>query len=208
MKRYLTILLAFVLSSVVVNAQSDSTQVDAIEAVYAQDVETGIVDIIWQAGVETSEVFSIELARLDTTTYDAASFVQLNHYNSTFAVEGYPGYYQLYSDMLLQYGMNYEVIGDYGASQEIIDAWQSAWNASVNDDGLTLKSGVYVVFVEGLNMSFETTETYNFAMFTIEDATPIENVVSTSAPVKYMKDNALYLLKNGNVYNIYGTLVK
>lgn len=147
---------------------------------------------------------------LDTATYSYSLIADLASYSRAFAIDGYDGYFSISTDLVLEYGDNYSTIGDYGASADVIAKWQAAWEASVNSD-LTLKAGTYVIFVEGIDLSFNTTEAYDYAIVEIADTTTdISTTFDEMPKVKYLdtKTNTLYILRDGKKYDVMGRCIK
>ena len=201
---------------------AQDTQInDTVQFVTASEVSTGVLGFVWEGGEESSAAYAVTLAHFDVTTYSAKYFAGVAAYASAFAINGYPGYFQCSSDIVLQYGDNYTTIGAQGASATIVASWEAAWNACVNESDFTLKSGYYVIFVEGLDSTFNTTEVESYTIVsvaeTVETEDPVEptdpedtttsfvNVHSTSNSCKFIgNDGRMYILKGDNVYDVRG----
>ena len=185
---------------------------DTAVSIYYAEAENGIIDIIWQGDSAISPAYDIQIGRLDTATYDYGLITDLASYSSNFAIDGYDGYFAISSDLCLEYGDNYSTIGDYGASADVIAKWQAAWEASVNEADYTLKAGVYVIFVEGIDLSFNTTEDYDYAIVEIEadtatDALEITNVANKS--IKFINPKGqLMIYSNGKFYDQMGRKIE
>lgn len=184
---------------------------DAVSIVYAEEDESGIIGIIWQADSTLSKAYDIQIGLLDTITYSYSLIADLASYSRAFAIDGYDGYFSISSDLVLEYGDNYSTIGDYGADAATIAKWQAAWEASVNEADFTLKSGTYVIFVEGIDLSFNTTEEYDYAIVEIAEEVPTDlNSVfeNKSKSFKFMKGDKIYIINNNTLYDVMGRKIK
>ena len=182
---------------------------DQIKIVDAEEIEPGVIGFIWQADTAKSQVYVITLSNLDESTYSAYNFSSLAAYNSSFTIDDYPGYLQCYTDLVLEYGDNYSTIGELGASESVIASWKSIWDESVTDEFL-LNPGLYVIFIEGVDVSFNTTEEEAYKIVKIEEtSTGIKEVENPSVNNKFLTPNGkIYIIKNDNIYNILGYKLK
>lgn len=182
----------------------------AVSIVYAEEDTTGIIGIVWQADSTLSKAYDIQLGLLDTVAMTYSLIADLASYSRAFAIDGYDGYFSISTDLILKYGDNYSTISDYGADEATVAKWQAAWEASVNESDFTLKVGTYIIFVEGIDLSFNTTEEYDYAIIEIANTTSgIEDVNVINESFKYLDTNTgnLYILRDGKKYNILGTYI-
>ena len=218
MKKLLTIL-AFLFASIsIMAAQSlqpkkivKAEKADGVSIYYAAEEDKGIIDIIWQGDSALSPAYDVQIGRLDTIEMDYGLITDLASYSSNFAIDGYDGYFAISSDICIKYGDNYSTIGDYGATEAQIAKWQVAWEASVNESDNTLKAGVYVIFVEGIDLSFNTTEDYDYAIVEIKDtATDAVTVIeSVKKSIKFINPKGQFVIySNGSFYNQLGQKVQ
>ena len=218
MKKFLTIVVLLFASLSIIAAPKLSLKKlakaagdSAVTIVYAEEDTTGVIGIIWQADSTLSKAYDIQLGLLDTATYSYLLIADLASYSRAFAIDGYDGYFSISSDLVLEYGDNYSTIGNYGATEAQIAKWQAAWEASVNESDFKLKAGTYVIFVEGIDLSFNTTEAYDYAIVEIADTTTdITTIVDEMPKVKYLdpRTNTLYILRDGKKYDVMGRIVK
>ena len=190
-------------SKKLVKADTDA----AVSILYAEEDEPGIIGIIWQADSTLSKAYDIQLGLLDTATYSYSLISDLASYSRAFAIDGYEGYFSISSDLVLEYGDNYSTIGNYGATEAQIAKWQAAWEASVNVSDFTLKAGTYVIFVEGIDLSFNTTEEYDYAIVEIvEDVTTdVINISTSKKSIKFINPKGqLMIYSNGHLYDQLG----
>jgi hypothetical protein len=219
MKKIFTISMAILVSSFAIatprlQAKKIAKEVKAdaeVTIYYADEEDPGIIEIIWQGDSEISPAYDVQIGRLDTATYDYGLITDIASYSSNFAVDGYDGYFAISSDLCIEYGDNYSTIGDYGASADVIAKWQAAWEASVNEADYTLKAGFYIIFVEGMDLSFNTTEDYDYAIVEIKDVTTgtSELIENEKKSLKFINPSGrMIIFSNGAYYDCLGRKIQ
>ena len=185
---------------------------EAAVSIYSAEATDGYIDIVWQGDASVSPVYDIQIALLNTATNDYGIIAEYAYYSSNFAIDGYDGYFSFSSDIVLAYGNNYSTIGNEGATEAQIAEWQTAWEVSVNESDYTLKPGSYIVFVEGFDLSFNTTEKSDYAIVEIT-GTGTGGINETESEGKELTKKVylnghLLIIRNETIYDVLGRRVK
>lgn len=190
--------------------ESNNAEVEDTVSIYYTDLEDGVLSVIWQGDSTKSKIYNLYLATFDTATYNYQGFAELAAYSKAFAISGYDGFYSCSTDLVLQYGDNYTTIGEFGASSDVVAAWQSAWNASVNEDN-SLKPGFYVLFIEGDDLDWNTTEVEDYVIFEVEDVSTQANevvIVKAKNATKYFNGKNIVITNGVDKFDISGRKIE
>ena len=209
MKKIFTFLFAAVLA-VGAYANEQAVMADSIQAVVAQESQPGNLTIMWVADTTKSSVYLVYLYAADMTTYKTTPIGYYINYADVFA-SGYPGYFRIPSNALLQYGANYTTLKDNPQiSPEVLAAFKEGWENNVDASDYTLNAGYYFITVTGYDATGKTiTEAMNATVVEVNGKTEaIENIFESKKPVKFMENGEVRILRDGKVYNMSGALVR
>ena len=179
----------FAFSTTPHRAMTNSTSASAVEVVY-HEVSEGDIYFVWTGSNDSTEYYDIQVGVLNDTRSDYTLIAEGAWKKEAFAVSGYNNYYQMYSSLVLEYGENYTSYPKYFS--------QDLWESSVKSD-FTLNPGVYVIFIEGINSDWKTTESYAYVVEQVFDTTT-DWLPSTSSKLiqkKFIVNGQLYI-RNGN----------
>ena len=210
MKKILTLFAAVVMA-----ANMWAQETPSIQAVSAQESATnpGMINIVWMADSTVSKVYVVYLYALNSEAKQiSAPIAFLAAYAKNFAITGYPGYYGIGSNLMLQYGQTYLTLKENTQiSAENLAAFKQGWEENVDDTDWTLNAGNYYVTVTGYDITASTiTETSKGAIVSVVGKTEaVENVFESTKPVKFIApDGQIRILRDGKLYNMSGTIVK
>ena len=165
------------------------------------EVEGTNASIYWQTDTAVSTWY-------DLTLYTSApqAFVEGGWDVANFEIPG-TNWLGMTSDLLLQYGMNYEIIGNYGADSLTVAAWETAWNTSVDtlENAYTLKAGVYLIIIAGYDDNNQNVEPMVYQVFTIDEKAEANELIQVrNGAVKFIDRNQ-FIIKNGeSFYDVLG----
>lgn len=212
MKKIFTLLFAAVLA-VGAYANEQVVMADSIQAVAAQESQTqpGNVTIIWVADSTKSDLYVVYIYAADITTYELTQIGYYINYPKVFAVSGYPGYFRMPSNALLQYGENYTTLKDNPQiSPEALAAFKEGWENNVDASDYTLNAGYYYITVTGYDLSLKNkTEAMKATLVNVVGKPEaIENIFESTKPVKFIENGQVRILRDGKVYDMSGALVR
>lgn len=184
---------------------------DTIRFVDVVEINNGEFGVVWTTDSVKCDAYKVDMVLFDTATYTGAFFATVATYAENYVISN-SSYYGVTTSNILKYGDNYQTIGAKGASQEVIDAWETAWNNSVNENGETLKPGYYIIQVTGIDSMFNVIAAANYIMVNVKNVTTDINSVffNKKANGKYMDPitNTLYIIRDDKKYNIQGNRIK
>ena len=169
----------------------------------------GSYAIFWAGNDSVSEYYDVQLATCDTVAYTYVPFCELAAKTNAFGITGYPGYFAVSTRSVVKYGDNYTTIGNYGAKEDVVAAWENAWKASVAADSICLNPGAYIVFVAGMSSKGEVTESSDYEIIVVKDAEQGVEIVTDKFPaVKTVENGKVVILKNGAKYDVMGNRIQ
>ena len=169
-------------------------------------VDSTNVEFYWQGDTTLSKVYEVGI--LEPEDFNYITYVAA--YSSAF-VAG-TGWYGFSTDLALKYGYNWS---DYEGTAAAEYFPKDVWDASVDSletGELTLKPGLYVVYVEGYDADYDNVkEELQYEIVEIEKpvATDIKEVVQESKSVKFLNPKGqLMIYSNGSFYDQLGRKVQ
>ncbi len=173
------------------------------------DVQGTNADFYWQGDTTVSKVYEIDLLEGSEFGYIAAGA-----WNSSVFDMGYQGWMWMSSDLLLTYGNNYVDLKNAGVADNVVEAWKTNWEASVDtvSGEVTLKPGEYVVVIEGYDANYDNkTETMVYEFFEIVEDVPTdanELVNTNNKSRKFINPKGeVIIYNNGNFFDLFGRKV-
>ena len=191
-------------------ANVNENVIDTIRFVDVVEINNEEFGIVWTTDSVKCDAYKVDMILFDTTTYNGAFFATVATYAENYVIPNY-SYYGVTTSNILKYGDNYQTIGAKGASQEVVNAWEAAWNNSVNEDGETLKPGYYIIQVTGIDSVFNVTAVAKYVVVNVKNlASDINSVFfNKNANGKYMDPitNTLYIIRDDKKYDIQGNRI-
>ena len=185
------------LSFVLFNAKAEITNLQTY-------VNGTSIEFYWQGDSTLSKIYEVGI--LENTQHNWISYV--GAYPRAFVL--YDGWYGFDTDQILQYGYNYT---NYEGTASADYFTKEDWDASVDSlsNGLTLKPGEYIVYVEGYDGSYDdTTEAWAYAFVEIPGAQGINETESEKKELakKIYLNGRLLIIRNETIYDVHGRMVK